>query len=79
MIAENNLKCSELLDLVIDGQATKEQEVELMQHVAECEQCKKEFELSTSITNSLKKRLKKIATPKELSSQIESKITELAS
>lgn len=79
MIAEENLKCTELLNLVIDGQASKEQELELMQHVHNCPKCKNEFELNTSIKESLRERLKRINTPKELSSTIQSKITELAS
>jgi predicted anti-sigma-YlaC factor YlaD len=79
MIAEENLNCSELLNLVIDGQATKEQEVVLMEHVQKCKQCKEEFELNTSITSSLKSRLQKINTPKDLSASIQSKIFELAS
>ena len=79
MIAENDLKCSELLNLVIDGQATEEQEVELMHHVSTCDKCRQEFELNKSITASLKTRLKKISVPKDLSASIESKITEIAS
>ncbi len=79
MTTEENLKCSELLTLVIDGQATKEQEKELMMHVTKCAKCKEEFELKTSIITSLRTRLHKLNSPRELSSSIHSKIVELAS
>lgn len=79
MTAEENLNCSQLLNLVIDGQATKKQELELMQHVKSCKKCKEEFELNSSITESLKIRLEKIRTPKDLTTSIQSKILEVAS
>ncbi|MFQ3212556.1 MAG: putative anti-sigma-YlaC factor YlaD [Marivirga sp.] len=79
MTAEEKLNCSELLNLVVDGQATKEQEVALMQHVHNCKHCKEDFELNTTIKHSLKSRLKKIITPKGLSATIQSKIMEVAS
>jgi anti-sigma factor (TIGR02949 family) len=79
MTAEENLNCSQLLNLVIDGQATTEQEIELMQHVQNCKHCKEEFELNTSIKHTLKSRLKRITTPEGLSASIHSKIIEVAS
>jgi len=79
MESEKNLKCMELLSLVIDGQATLAQEKELMQHVAKCVECRNEFELSSSIKDNLKNRLQKVNSPRDLSSSITAKISGMAS
>lgn len=78
MEVEKKQQCSELLQLVIDGQATQQQKHELDQHLPKCECCRSEFELSLSIKEGLKSRLKKPNLPTELATSIQSKVLEIA-
>ena len=76
MEVEQQGSCTELLDLVIDGQANQTQELELTQHLALCEDCKKEYLISRSIQESLKNNVKFNATPTDLVDNIQSKLLE---
>ncbi|MGM0579331.1 MAG: anti-sigma factor family protein [Bacteroidota bacterium] len=79
MEVEQNQACTELLQLVIDGQATQEQHQELMKHLEECENCRKEYLLSKTIKDSLQNHVKVNSTPKDLANSIQNKISETAS
>ncbi|WKV13800.1 zf-HC2 domain-containing protein [Marivirga harenae] len=79
MEVEQNQACTELLQLVIDGQATAEQHQELMKHLERCEECREEYLLSKSITDSLKNHIKPNYSPNGLANTIQSKISETAS
>lgn len=79
MEVEQNQACTELLLLVIDGQATEEQHQELMRHLEECESCREEYLLSKTIKDSLKNHIKTNGTPKDLANSIQNKISETAS
>jgi predicted anti-sigma-YlaC factor YlaD len=79
MEVEQNQACSDLLQIVIDGQATDLQQQELMQHLEECESCREEYLLSKSIKDSLKIHLKPNYTPSGLANSIQSKISETVS
>ncbi len=74
MEVDDKNKCVELLQLVIDGQATEQQEAELEQHIVACKSCKSEFELSQTIKDNLKSRLKRPNIPSELATSIQSKV-----
>ncbi len=74
MEVDDKNTCVELLQLVIDGQATEQQEAELEQHIVECKSCKSEFELSQTIKDNLKSRLKRPNIPSELATSIQSKV-----
>ena len=78
MEVEQNQACTELLQLVIDGQATKEQHQDLMRHLEECECCREEYLLSKTIIDSLKSHMKVNGTPKGLANSIQNKISETA-
>ncbi|ADR21811.1 hypothetical protein MATR_05560 [Marivirga tractuosa] len=78
MEVEQNQACTELLQLVIDGQATKEQHQELMKHLEECESCREEYLLSKVIKESLKSHVKANGTPKDLVNSIQNKISDTA-
>jgi anti-sigma factor (TIGR02949 family) len=78
MKVEQNQACTELLQLVIDGQATEEQHQELMQHLEKCENCRKEYLLSKTIKDSLKNHVKANGTPSGLVNSIQNKISETA-
>lgn len=78
MEVEQNQACTELLQLVIDGQATKEQHQELMHHLEECESCREEYLLSKTIKDSLRNNIKANQTPKGLVNSIQNKISETA-
>ncbi|HET8859515.1 anti-sigma factor [Marivirga sp.] len=79
MEVEQNQACTELLQLVIDGQATQKQQQELKQHLEECENCREEYLLSKSITESIKNHIKPNQSPNGLANTIQSKILETAS
>lgn len=78
MEVEQNQSCTELLQLVIDGQATQEQHQQLMGHLESCEDCGREYLLSKSIVESLKGHLKANNTPVGLANSIQNKISETA-
>ena len=79
MEVEQNQACTELLSLVIDGQATEQQHQELMQHLEKCENCREEYLLSKTIIDTLKSHVKPNGTPRDLANSIQSKISETAS
>ena len=79
MEVEQKQKCTELLQLVIDGQANEDQNKDLMSHLEECEHCREEYLLSKSIKESLKSNVKNTATPKGLANSIQSIISETVS
>ncbi|WP_375579195.1 hypothetical protein ABWH96_19680 [Marivirga tractuosa] len=79
MEVEQNQACTELLELVIDGQATQEQHQKLMGHLEKCEYCREEYLLSKSIQESLKNHIKPNHTPSGLANSIQTKISETAS
>lgn len=78
MEVEQNQACTDLLQLVIDGQATEEQNQNLMKHLEECESCREEYLLSKTIVDSLKNHMKATGTPKDLINSIQNKISETA-
>jgi anti-sigma factor (TIGR02949 family) len=79
MEVEQNQACTELLELVIDGQATQKQHQELMGHLEKCEECREEYLLSKSIKDSLKNHIKPNNSPTGLANSIQNKISETAS
>jgi anti-sigma factor (TIGR02949 family) len=79
MEVEQKQACTELLQLVIDGQATPEQHQELMQHLERCEDCREEYLLSKTIKDSLKNHIKSNNSPTGLAISIQNKISETAS
>jgi len=78
MEVEQNQVCTELLQVVIDGQSTEEQHQELMQHLEKCENCREEYLLSKTIKDSLKSHVKPNTTPSDLATAIQNKISETA-
>lgn len=79
MEVEQKQACTELLQLVIDGQATPEQHQTLMQHLEKCEDCREEYLISKTIKDSLKNHIKPNNSPTGLANSIQSKISETAS
>ncbi|SMG50442.1 anti-sigma factor, TIGR02949 family [Marivirga sericea] len=78
MEVEQKQACTELLELVIDGQATQKQHDELMGHLEKCEECREEYLLSKSIKDSLKNHIKPSTSPTGLANSIQNKISETA-
>lgn len=76
MEVEQERACTELLQLVIDGQASPEQHQELMKHLENCEGCREEYLLSKSITDSLKNHIKPSHSPSGLANSIQNKISD---
>jgi len=79
MEVEHKQACTELLELVIDGQATQEQYQELMGHLKRCEECREEYLLSKSIIDSLQSHVKPNHSPSGLAQAIQHKIAQTAS
>jgi anti-sigma factor (TIGR02949 family) len=79
MEVEQKQACTELLQLVIDGQATPEQHQELEFHLERCEDCREEYLFSKSIKDSLRSHIKPNNSPTGLANIIQNKISETAS
>lgn len=79
MEVEQKQACTELLQIVIDGQASEEQHQELMDHLENCEACREEYLLSKTIKDKLKTGIKAAASPVGLANSIQNKILETAS
>lgn len=68
-------KCEKLLHLVLDGEATKEQEDYLYNHIEECISCFSKYNIELQIRELVKTRLKKKHIPNSLKEEIKTKIS----
>lgn len=66
--------CVKSLQLVVDGEATKEQEEHLMNHVKECLPCYNSYNLEKSVKSLLQIKLEKKPCPQHLIDDIRSKL-----
>jgi predicted anti-sigma-YlaC factor YlaD len=74
MEVDQKAKCTELLSLVIDGQATQEQRKDLDYHLQNCEECREEYLFSKKIKDSLKQKLQPLKSPSDLANSIQTEI-----
>jgi len=68
--------CVEMLNLIIDGQATDSQLEKFRQHMVECPPCYQTHELELAIKQTLQSKLDKKPVPPGLIELIKSKIRE---
>ncbi len=68
--------CVEMLNLIVDGQATDSQLEQFQQHMAECPPCYQSHELGQAIKIALQSKLDKKPVPPGLIDIIKSKIRE---
>ena len=59
-------KCVHVINLVIDGEATKEEEAYFYKHVKDCLHCAQYYKLEQSIREAIRKKLEVKEAPEEL-------------
>jgi mycothiol system anti-sigma-R factor len=67
--------CMEMLQVIVDGQATSEQQVYFKNHMDHCLPCFKSYDLDTTIKELLKTRCCGDSVSNELVDQIKSQIS----
>lgn len=67
-------KCMEILHLLLDNEATLEQEVYLRDHLDKCLPCLNNFEIEQEIRTLLRTKIEKRAVPSDLLASIKDKI-----
>lgn len=67
-------ECSQLLQLVLDGEASPEQEDRFFKHIDHCTYCLNGYELEKSIRMLIKSKIKKQTVPADLVESIKLKI-----
>jgi len=71
---ENN--CNELLQLIVDGEATREQETYFKEHITECVFCLNNYRVEQGMKQAIKEKIARLDVPKGLQESILSKIIE---
>jgi anti-sigma factor (TIGR02949 family) len=71
-----NLSCIELLQLVLDGDATPEQHAQFEAHIAQCMPCYQTYNLDITVRALLKTKCSGNGAPPELIEKIKSKISQ---
>ena len=70
-------KCLELIHLVLDSEASSEQENYLTEHLEMCIQCLENYNIEKEIRTALRNRLENKKVPIDLISIIKDKISEI--
>lgn len=70
-------KCLELIHLVLDSEASSDQEKYLIEHLEMCMQCLENFNIEKEIRTALKTRLENKRVPLDLINTIKGKIAEI--
>lgn len=71
-------ECNQLLQLILDGEASTDQEKRFFEHIDSCVYCLNSYELEKSIRNLIKTKIKKQAVPTDLVDSIKLKIQQTA-
>ena len=69
-------KCDEILHLIIDGEATREEEEYFQNHILQCVDCSHYYILEQSIRFALRNKINRKIAPEEFIHQIRMKIKE---
>jgi anti-sigma factor (TIGR02949 family) len=67
-------ECLKSLQLIVDGEATQEQEVYLMSHLDECLLCYNYYEMEKSVKKLLRNKIEKKACPESIIESIREKL-----
>ena len=70
-------KCLELIHLVLDAEASPEQEKYLSEHLDMCMQCLESFNIEKEIRAALKNKIEQKQVPSSLLESIKGKISEI--
>ncbi len=73
---DRKLSCREMLQLIVDGDATPEQHQEFQQHMHECMPCFQSYELEIALKSLLKSRCNGHGAPTALVEKIRSQISQ---
>lgn len=73
-----DLNCIELLQLIVDEQATHEQEMYFKNHIGECVSCFNNYEVDKGVKQLIRQKINKLEVPSGLQDAILSKIKESA-
>lgn len=73
---KDHAKCMEILQLMLDGEASESEKEYYQTHVEKCMPCYKEYNLESAIRKILKTNLEKKEVPADLINCIKSKIRE---
>jgi mycothiol system anti-sigma-R factor len=76
--AGNSCSCSELLQAVIDGQATEEQVIYFQQHMEECSGCSSSYHVDTTLRSLVRVKCCGNPPPSDLIDQIREKIRNIS-
>ena len=72
---QNQRECMEMLQLIVDGEASPEQKEHFLKHhLEECMPCYKNYHLEVAIRQLLKTKCNSHAAPQELVDSIKSKV-----
>ena len=69
-------KCAEVLHVIIDGEATHEEEVYFNDHISQCNDCSHYYLLEQTIRNALRKKIDRKLAPDDFIHHIRLKIKE---
>jgi anti-sigma factor (TIGR02949 family) len=73
---KQNGDCLKNLQLIMDGEASEEEQREFTKHIEECMPCYRHYNLEKTIKQVLKAKCTNVAVPAELIESIKSKIRE---
>lgn len=76
VMCQESKKCIEILELLLDGEATAEQEGFFKSHIEKCMPCYRYYDLEKSIKEILQTKVERKAVPRDLVDSIKSKIRE---
>ena len=71
-----NLSCMEMLQLILEGDATPEQQQEFTTHMDECMPCYKTYHLETALKMLIKSKCNGHGAPPELIEKIKTQISQ---
>ncbi len=69
-------KCIQVLHLIIDGEASDEDELYFYNHINQCLQCSQYYRLEQTIRVALRKKMKKKMAPEDFINEIRAKFKE---
>ena len=69
-------KCIRVLNLIIDGEANKNEQIFFHSHIQDCLQCSHYYTVEQSIREAIKKKLAKKEAPEELIQSVRSNLKE---
>ncbi|MBW8049883.1 MAG: mycothiol system anti-sigma-R factor [Cytophagales bacterium] len=71
-------ECIKTLGLIIDGEATPEEEAYFTKHIEKCMPCLKQYHLENAVKKVLKNKLERKPVPKGLVEMIRARINQMA-